>query len=146
VQNGFDYLFAVDSDISFPKDTLVKLLSHDKDIVSGVYIQRIPGTHTIEIMRSNEFGGVTHVDWNTIKGQGLVPIDGCGFGCALIKADVFRGISYPQFVYKSAIDHKDTISEDVYFCMRARENGFSLWCDTSVICEHTGSYTFKVQQ
>jgi len=146
VQNGFDYLFAVDSDISFPKDTLVKLLSHDKDIVSGVYIQRIPGTHTIEIMRSNEFGGVTHVDWDTIKGQGLVPIDGCGFGCALIKADVFRGISYPQFVYKSAIDHKDTISEDVYFCMRARENGFSLWCDTSVICEHTGSYTFKVQQ
>lgn len=146
VQNGFDYLFAVDSDISFPPDTLAKLLSHDKDIVSGVYIQRIPGTHTIEIMRANEFGGVTHVDWNTIKGQGLVPIDGCGFGCALVKAEVFRGVPYPQYVYKSAIDHKDTISEDVYFCMRARENGFTLWCDTSVICEHTGSYTFKVQQ
>jgi len=146
VQNGFDYLFAVDSDISFPPDTLAKLLSHDKDIVSGVYIQRIPGTHTIEIMRANQFGGVTHVDWNTIKGQGLVPIDGCGFGCALVKAEVFKGMPYPQYVYKSAIDHKDTISEDVFFCMRARENGFTLWCDTSVICDHTGSYTFKVQQ
>ena len=146
INNGFDYLFSVDSDIAFAPDTLVKMLSHDKDIVSGVYIQRIPGKHTIEIMRQNDRGGVTHVDWDVIKGQGLVPIDGCGFGCALIKREVFVGIPYPQFVYKSAIDHKDTISEDVYFCLKARENGFKLWCDTSVICDHIGSWTFRVNR
>jgi FkbM family methyltransferase len=146
IRNGFDYLFAVDSDISFPPDTLVKLIRHDRDIVSGVYIQRIPGTHTIEIMRKNNQGGVTHVDWADIKGQGLVPIDGCGFGCTLVKTDVFKNIPYPQFVYKSAIDHKDTISEDVYFCSQARHYGFTLWCDTDVICDHTGSFTFRVDQ
>jgi glycosyltransferase involved in cell wall biosynthesis len=81
IRNGFDYVFAVDSDIAFPPDTLVRLMAHNVDIVSGVYIQRIPGTHTIEIMRKNEWGGVTHVNWGDIKGQGLVPIDGCGFGC-----------------------------------------------------------------
>jgi glycosyltransferase involved in cell wall biosynthesis len=32
----FDYIFWVDSDIILPKDALMKLLSHDKDIVSGV--------------------------------------------------------------------------------------------------------------
>jgi len=146
IRNGYDYLFAVDSDISFPPDTLERLLGHDRDIVSGVYIQRIPNTHTIEIMRQNEHGGVTHVDWAEIKGQGLVPIDGCGFGCVLIKRQVFEGMPYPHFIYKSAIDHKETISEDVFFCMRAREHGFTLWCDTDVICDHTGNYTFRVDR
>jgi glycosyltransferase involved in cell wall biosynthesis len=146
IHNNFDYLFAVDSDISFPSNTLERLLSHDRDIVSGVYIQRIQGQHTIEIMRSNDQGGVTHVDWATIKGRGLVPIDGCGFGCVLVKREVFVGMDYPHFVYKSAIDHKNTISEDVYFCMKARERGFTLWCDTDVICDHTGSWTFRVDQ
>ena len=144
IRNQFDYMFAVDSDISFPPDTLERLLSHDRDIVSGVYIQRIPGTHTIEIMRKNAHGGVTHVDWADIKGQGLVAIDSCGFGCVLVKTEVFKGIEYPHFVYKSAIDHAHTISEDVYFCNKARDAGFTLWCDTDIICDHTGSYTFRV--
>jgi FkbM family methyltransferase len=146
VNGGYDYLFAVDSDISFPPDTLLKLLSHDKDLVCGVYIQRIPGKHTIEVMRRNANGGITHVDWAEIKDQGLVPIDGCGFGCALVKADMLRTMEYPQFLYKSAIDHANTISEDVYFCMKAAEKGYKLWCDTSVICDHTGSWTFQVDR
>jgi glycosyltransferase involved in cell wall biosynthesis len=144
VHGDYDYLFAVDSDISFPPDTLTRLLSHDKDIVSGVYIQRIPGTHKIEIMKRNQFGGVSHVEWDSIKNQGLVQIEGCGFGCALVKKEVFVGIEYPHFLYTSAIDHANTISEDVYFCNKAINQGFTIWCDTDVICDHTGSWTFKV--
>jgi len=144
INNGYDYLFAVDSDISFPPDTLTKLLNHNKDLVSGVYIQRIPGTHVIEIMRKNQWGGVSHVDWADIKGQGLVPIDGCGFGCVLVKAEVFKAIPYPHFLYHSAIDHKNTVSEDVHFCNQMRDRGFKLWCDTSIVCDHTGSSTYHV--
>ena len=144
IRHGYDYLFAVDSDMAFAPDTLVKLLSADKDIVSGLYIQRIPGTHTLEIMRKNQWGGVSAVDYADIKDQGLVPIDACGFGCVLVKSHVFKGIPYPHFVYKSAIDHANTVSEDVYFCEQARGYGFTLWADTSVICDHIGSFTFKV--
>lgn len=144
IQHNYDYLFAVDSDISFPPDTLTKLIDANKDIVSGLYIQRIPGTHTLEIMRKNQFGGVSHVDYADIKDRGIVPIDACGFGCVLVKADVFNRIPYPHFVYKSAIDHAHTVSEDVYFCEQARACGFTLWADTSILCEHTGSFTFRV--
>lgn len=143
-QYGFDYLFAVDSDIAFASDTLVKMLSQDKDMISGIYIQRIPSTHTIEIMRKNPSGGVSHVNWADIKGRGVVPIDGCGFGCVLIKAEVFAAIQYPHFLYHSAIDHANTVSEDVHFCNQARNKGFTLWADTSILCEHIGSWTFKV--
>ena len=146
IHQNYDYLFAVDSDIAFEPDTLLKMLSHNKDIVSGIYIQRIEGTHTIEIMRRNENGGVTHVNWGDINGQGLVPIDGCGFGCVLVKGEVFRAIPYPHFLYHSAINHANTLSEDVHFCNLARAHGFTLWADTSIICDHIGSSTYRVNR
>ena len=135
----YDYLFSVDSDISFEPDTLKKLINHDQDIVSGLYIQRKPGQHILEIYQQGR-----NVPYESIKDQGLVEIDGCGFGCVLIKGDVFRKMTYPHFVYKSAIDHKDTVSEDTYFCLKAKSLGFKVWADTSILCNHHGSTIFKV--
>jgi FkbM family methyltransferase len=144
VVNGFDYLFSVDSDIAFAPDTLKKLLAHDLDAVSGLYIQRKPGLHILEVYEHNEQGGVTNIPYGKIKGRGLVEIAGCGFGCVLVKAEVFKAIGYPQFKYYSAINHKDTVSEDVDFCRKALEKGFKIWADTTIQCQHTGSFTFNV--
>lgn len=145
VKGPYDYLLAVDSDIAFPKDTLKKMISHNKDIVTALYVQRIPGTHTVEVMRDNGHGGVSHVPWPELKGKGLVKVDSCGFGCVLLKREVFVNIEYPHFQYKSALDHKHTLSEDVYFCLKAKEKGFEIWADTSILCDHIGSWTFKVE-
>jgi FkbM family methyltransferase len=144
VVKGYDYLFSVDSDIAFAPDTLVKLLSHDKDIVCGLYIQRKPGQHILEVYESNALGGVSNIPYGKIKGQGLVEIAGCGFGCTLVKAEVMKSIGYPQFKYYSALDHKNTVSEDVDFCRKATNKGFKIYADTSIQCRHIGSFTFNV--
>lgn len=141
----YDYLFSVDSDIILPKDSLVKMLSADKDIISGLYIQRIPNTHTLEIYMDYN-GGVVNIPYEMIKDLGVVEIAACGMGCALIKGEVFRKLDYPHFFYKSALDHKDTISEDVFFCLKARNNGFSVWADPSIICDHKGTTLYQVNQ
>jgi FkbM family methyltransferase len=141
----YDYLFSVDSDIVLPKDTLVKMLAADKDIISGLYIQRIPNTHTLEVYMDTPNGGCTNIPYELIKDRPVVEIAACGMGCALIKGDVFRKLDYPHFVYKSAINHNDTISEDVYFCMKARQAGFKVWADSSIMCDHKGSTYFKVE-
>ena len=135
----YDYLFSVDSDIAFAPDTLKKMLSHNRDMVSGLYIQRKPGEHILELYRNGR-----NINYNDINGMGLVEVDGCGFGCVLVKSEVIRAIGYPQFVYKSALDHKDTFSEDNYFCLQAKQKGFKIWADTSILCDHIGSWTFKV--
>lgn len=144
VVKGYDYLFAVDSDIAFPSDTLSRLLSHDKDIVTGIYRQRVPERQTLEIFESNSNGGYTHIDWEKIKGKGLVEIGACGFGCVLIKKQVMVDIGYPQFAYKSALDHNHTFSEDLFFAKKASEKGYKFYADTSILCDHIGSYTFRV--
>ena len=145
VVKGYDYLFAVDSDISFAPDTLYKLLSHNKDVVSGIYRQRNADRQTLEIFEENDHGGYNHIDWEKIRGQGLVRVGACGFGCVLVKKQVMADIGYPQFAYKSAIDHNNTFSEDLYFALKAKEKRFELYADTSILCDHTGSYVFKVQ-
>lgn len=144
VVRGYDYLFSVDSDISFAPNTLAKLLSHDRDVVCGLYIQRIPGTHTLEVYETNTTGGMSNIPIEKLPPNVLCQIAGCGFGCTLVKKEVMVSIGYPQFKYYSAINHKDTVSEDVDFCVKATKKGFKIWADTSIMCEHTGKFTFNV--
>ena len=141
----YDYLLSVDSDIVLPKDSLVKMINHDKDIVSGVYIQRIEHQQIPEIYIKDQYGGLSNISYTELKTKTkLFQIDGCGFGCALIRSDVIRSIEYPHFYYQSAIDHKDTVSEDVYFCMKAIKAGFTIWADPTIRCDHIGQRVFSV--
>ena len=137
---NYDYLFCVDSDIVLPVDCLSKMIAADKDIISGLYIQRFHDRHDLEVYDSNG-----RIPYEYIEGRGVIEIISCGFGCVLVKSEVLRTMEYPHFVYKSAINHNDTISEDTYFCHKARESGFRVWADTSITCDHVGSTTYKVK-
>lgn len=140
VVRGFDYLFAVDHDVTFAPDTLKKLLSHDVDVVSGIYRQRVPEQH-IEIYDMNQY----RMKFEQLYGKPLVQIGGCGFGCVLVKKEVLAKIGYPQFEYYPALDHNHTISEDNNFCKKVTNAGFSIWCDPSILCGHIGSTTMHVE-
>ena len=141
---SYDYLFSLDSDIVLPKDTLTKMLAADKDIISGLYIQRIPNTHTLEVYMDTPNGGCTNIPYELIKDRGVVEIAACGMGAALIKSEVFRKMEYPHFFYKEALTMRDTVSEDVYFCKKARNSGFTVWADASIKCDHKGNNFFVV--
>jgi FkbM family methyltransferase len=140
VVRGFDYLFAVDHDVTFKPDTLKKMLFHDKDLVSGIYRQRI-AEQKIEIYDTNQ----QRMTIDQLYNKSLVEIGGCGFGCVLIKKEVFAKIGYPQFEYHVALNHSFTISEDIDFCKKAMSKGFRLYCDPTVLCGHIGSTTMHVE-
>lgn len=140
VVRGFDYLFSVDSDIVLPNDALEKMLAHDKALVSGIYRQRLP-VQTLEVYDMD----MRNIPTEALPRNQLIEIGGCGFGCVLVKQKVFTDIGYPQFEYHSAVDHKDTFSEDVDFCRKARDLGFQLYADTSIICDHKGTTLYSVE-
>lgn len=141
----YDYLLSVDSDIVLPNDALLKMLSADKDIVSGLYIQRKPGQRILEVYMDAPGGGYQNIPPEWIENRQLSEIAACGMGCALIKSDVFRKLDYPHFVYTSALDHRNTFSEDIYFCDKARKHGFTVWADPTIKCDHVGSTVFALQ-
>lgn len=140
VVRGYDYLFSIDHDVTFPKDTLAKLLAWDKDMVSGVYRQRLP-EQAIEIFDHDH----SRLKIEDINNFALAHIGGCGFGCVLVKKEVFAGVGYPHFEYHHALDHSKTVSEDTDFCRKATNAGFSIWCDPSILCGHIGSTTMYVE-
>lgn len=141
VVRGYDYLFAVDHDVTFPEDTISKMLAHDKDLVTGVYRQRIE-PQAIEIYDLDQRR--LSVDQLYSGPSDLVQIGGCGFGCVLVKKEVMARIGYPQFEYHVALDHANTVSEDTDFCRKAMDRGFTLWCDRTILCGHIGSTTMHV--
>ena len=141
IVKGYDYLFAVDHDVTFAPDTLKKLLEHDKDYVTGVYRQRLDP----EVIEIYGLDNLRKPAYSELYGKGLVEIGASGFGCVLVKRDVFVNVGYPYFVYKDAIDHKDTFSEDLDFCTKARSKGHKLYVDPSIVCGHIGTRVFDVQ-
>ena len=139
IVNGYDYLFSVDSDIIFPKDTLKKMLSHNVDYVSGVYRQRLPN-QVLEVYDLEQ----RNIPVEKLPLNQLIRIGGSGFGCVLVKKEVFVNVGYPYFVYHSALNHADTFSEDMDFCKKAMSAGHELHCDTSIICDHKGTSLYQV--
>lgn len=141
IKGGFHYLFAVDHDITFPPDTLKKLLLRNVPLVSGVYRQRNE-QQTLELYGLHGQRLTAHDIWGETD---LMPIRGCGFGCVLVKCSTLEAVGYPQFEYHHALDHKDTFSEDMDFCQKAKSLGVELWVDPTVICDHIGDKVYKLE-
>ena len=137
---SYDYLFAVDSDMSFPPDTLTRLLSHDVDLVSGIYMKKRLDPVEFEIYRKDTQG--TLKSFSPLGNQ-LFEIDACGFGCVLIKTSVFSRIDNPYFFNTSYDTNVLSLSEDLFFCKKLRYAGIKMWADPMVVCGHIGPYTFK---
>lgn len=129
IKKGCTHIFFVDDDMIYEENTLEKLLSHDKDIVGAKYANRRGDGDVIEYFDE------------PIEGD-LVKVKSLGGGCVLIKSEVFKKIPQPWFWYKIAPSGAVTMSHDWYFCEKARENSFDVWCDMSISPLHIGEKQF----
>lgn len=139
-----DFVLMVDNDVILPSDALKNLLEDNKDVCLGYYAHRtaenISGSRTCVCKNDGEFN-YTHsfngCELTTIKNAGInkVQIHGGGMGCALIKTDVFRKLSFPWYKFVT-YDDKGVLSEDLYFCEQCNQNGILIYVDTRVSCKH----------
>jgi len=152
-----EYLFFLDSDIGFNPEDVLKLLSHQADIVSGAYpMKTIPIRYCCDIIQPEQRRG------------DLVKIEGNGMGFVLIHRSVFVKMAqnFPDLKYIPPIkdsnvppteaelnnsyhyfmEHKADnafMSEDKSFFFRARMFGYDVWLDTSIKLQHVGSHIFS---
>lgn len=150
IDGNFDYVFFVDADIILPQDILKGLLEDDKDIISGYYVKKIEGQNICEL-----FGNPPNVDNPEIlsnilendlpKISGIFGVKACGFGCTLIKTEVFKKVmeKKPEDLCFDYVFKKNTMcSEDILFCKRAGEIGIETFVDTRYRCGHIGIKLF----
>lgn len=144
-----DYLLMIDDDIDIPSDAVTKLLSvFEPDervgIVGGLYYAR-DGIRPMVV-----------ADWKPCDTTGAhtpaftherVAVDGVGFGCVLIKCDVFRAMEQPFFAAQVFLEESlrrvRVCNEDYLFCRRAAQAGFATYLHAGVRLGHYDRGTGK---
>jgi len=133
IEQECTHIFFIDDDVVPPQDAILKLLAHDKDIVTGLYLMRSFPHYPVLFDEAFDDGKCKFM-YLTPDQQGLVPIVNCGLGLCVIKTDVFRKLEKP-WIRLGEIE-KDGWCDDVVFFNRARNAGFKLYCDLTVQAGH----------
>jgi len=132
-----DYLLFIDDDMVFEPDALIKLLDNKKDITGALtFLRREPHEPSIYTKNSD---GETYDPVIMWKPNSLIDIDALGMAFTLIKSDVFikmKKISQFRNQIYGFFTHFPLPGEDLNFCTRAKEIGFEIFCDTSVVAGH----------
>lgn len=133
------YILFIDNDMVVPEGLALKLIEADKDIVAALAVMRT--RPYVPVAYEKKMGQYEPID-NLPENQ-LVECDAVGFGAVLIKMDVFEKIKKPYFAHPAIGDL--VVGEDIFFCKKAQEAGFSIFMDTSIKCGHIGDYTFTYE-
>ena len=138
----YDYLMWIDSDVIFKPSDLMQLLSHQLDIVSGLYLTHSGNTYATvkdwDVDTYKQNGRFDFLTLHDIKNDSLFEVSYTGFGFILIKNGVFETIKYPWFKPRFIeMDHiTEFTMEDVTFCLEAKEAGFQIMIDPTVKLGH----------
>jgi hypothetical protein len=131
------HILWLDSDMTFPRETLERLMQHGKPIMAASYAQRkrpskpVAAKNGVWVYTEEDSTGVEQVDY-------------VGAGVMLVEADVYRHLPEPWYMLAWSEEKKQTIGEDVYFCRKARKIGAETWIDHDLTKEitHIGYQAF----
>lgn len=161
-QLEYEYILWIDSDILCTPEYLQMLLSHNVDIVSGIY--KMEGGAAFATVKNWDeeyfkkhgcFEFLTEKDLTSgpllqgsvqaspnergeVKGSPLIEVSYTGMGFMLCKRGVFESMEYPWFrpIEKRIGEMYDITMEDVAFCLKAQDNGFKVYVDPRVRVGH----------
>jgi len=141
--NPPDYLFFIDSDMVFARDTLDKLIEADKDVITGLYFQKHKPHYPL-ILKIREFENQDSLKkrkyvWHTeYKFGEIEEIDACGAGALLVKSSVFKKVNSPWFDFKID-DIGCPVGEDIFFCRKLQANGYKIYSHNNTFIDHIGN-------
>ena len=143
VENDYDYVLYVDSDMVFNADDLRRLLAHQVGICSGLYVTRDGRNENViysKVITRRRFPYRKPERIPDNSTTGFAPVSACGFGFCLIKTSVLKSmLKY----YKSLFEPSKGVGEDIAFCLRAKRVGFKTFVDRDVKLGHVGEKVYE---
>ena len=158
LQQGYDYIFFVDSDVILPENALVDLYNMKWYISVGTYPRKELQTITEKDVfttlywheeRNKEVFCPHFLPVSQLKEGKITPVDACGMGCVLIHRSLFDKLKEPYFVFAHEGNPRQgslepyCIGEDLYFCREVLRAGVQIWAHGSVLCGHVGKFIFE---
>lgn len=153
-----NYIFFVDNDVVLPENALIDLYNMQWYFSVGTYPRKEPQTITDTVEYTTLYNHnennlnvycPTFMPVNCLEKGKIIPVDCCGLGCALIRADLFNRIEKPYFFFAHEGNpgknnyEEYCIGEDMYFCRKVLRAGIQIWAHGSVLCGHIGKYIYR---
>lgn len=131
-----EYAFIVDTDMLYPPNVLPRLMSHGKKMVTGLYFSRgdIDRAYPVVFKKEplDKWPKTRYFDY---PDNSLVEVGACGHGCLLIHREVLERMD-PPYSQLGPFGDRPLVGSDLRLCLRARELGYKIWCDTSIKLGH----------
>lgn len=131
VNEEYSHVLWLDSDMIFTPSILDDLMFSGKGFVTGIYHARRKGYASC-IFKSIEINKIERFDEYPNE---TFEIAGCGFGCVLVETEILKAVCLNKGTCFTPLKN---LGEDIAFCQRAREMGYKLYCEPSVVCGHIG--------
>lgn len=160
-KGGYDYIFFVDNDVILPKTALVDLYNMNWYFTTGTYARKEPRT----LLDKDQFTTLynhdernkkvycpTFMRLSSLLPNKLTQVDCCGFGCTLLRKDLFEKIEKPYFFFaheeapKPGVRAEYCIGEDMYFCRKVVKSGLQIWAHGNVLCGHLGKFVYTLNR
>lgn len=136
--DNFDRILFIDDDQAYKPDSLLQLLNHDVDIVSGLYLGRAYPHRPLVFDLAEPDGSCRHYGLRGDE-KGLIEIVAAGLGFCLIKTSVFKKLEKP-YIRLGELNSEEWC-DDLGFFKRVREAGIKIYCDFDLKIGHMGSMT-----
>ena len=131
-----EWLFLVNDDQLYDPSTLLRLLAHQRPVVTGITTGRTY-PYVPAIYGPQQPDGSVPPIYLTPGRQGLIPITYCGDHSLLIRRDVIEAMPAPRWAASApAWPSRDAIQHDVIFCDGVRAAGFEILCDLDTPVGH----------
>ena len=147
IAGGFDRVLWLDSDMVFDPDLEIRLhddLDQGMEMVSALYFTRKPPLRPVvysEIAK-DVIDGADHPRAESFLDyprDTLFPVAGCGFGAVMMTTDLLQRV---RSRYGLPFSPLIGFGEDFSFCLRVRELGRVIWCDSRIRCGHVGTAVY----
>ena len=141
LDEGFDRILWIDSDMRFDADLLTRLsarLDEGRELVCGLFFSRREPVQPCMykfLGLGKDTEGVTvpkAISCKDYPENAVFEIEGCGFGAVMMTVDLLRRCGPSPFYPAGGF------GEDFTFCLKARDAGAKLWCDSSIAVDHIG--------
>lgn len=140
---GWDRLLWLETDHDFQPDMLYKHAHYTEPIVGGLYVQRkvdepLPVIYNWDLGRHNALRPSRQQMKRIIEEPGLHEVDIVPSGCTSIRRDVLEDWPQgtPHYFSPTNPDTGTTMTDDVWFCRKAQDQGYPIYVDSSNLVSH----------
>ena len=126
-----DKILFLDDDMIFPEDMIVRLMAHNRPIVSALYGSKSYPFHyfVMPIESPNH-------QWLTTIEKDLYQVKTLATGRLLIDMAIFDKLTRPYFLLRMDQFGRITTTEDCFFGLSCFHFGLPMFVDTTLQCQH----------